>query len=328
MRLLRAGLPEPQPDDDAAPADRAAPRDGAPAGRLAAPAGRCSRSTSTTRSTPAPPTAPASSPARSGSTPGGWSRSCAAIAAPRRAESLALADGEAVGHGREGEPRRSAGRRPACPPHRARPKPARRGLGEPARDGARGRRRGLRPVLHEPDLRPRPGGPEPARGAGRGLRAGRSAGLDPAGRGRDLLRPALGLEGLRRCPPPQGQRDGRAPLGVERRGGAAGRDRRRLLHAGDRDPGEGVLERARTPSASAARDPRLGRLGPRSPAARPRGRPEGRLGHRPPDLRDPPHGPGAAARARSPAPSPTRSTSPPRRPAAASPATAASPTRS
>ena len=36
VRLLRAGLPEPQPDDDAAPADRPAPRDRPPARRLAA----------------------------------------------------------------------------------------------------------------------------------------------------------------------------------------------------------------------------------------------------------------------------------------------------
>ncbi len=35
VRLLRAGLPEPRPDDDAAPADRPAPRDGAPGARLA-----------------------------------------------------------------------------------------------------------------------------------------------------------------------------------------------------------------------------------------------------------------------------------------------------
>ena len=39
VRLLRAGLPQPQPDDDAAPADRAAAGDGAPARRLAGAAG-------------------------------------------------------------------------------------------------------------------------------------------------------------------------------------------------------------------------------------------------------------------------------------------------
>ncbi len=44
--------------------------------------GRCSRSSPTRRSTPAPPTAPASSPARSGSTPASWSRNCALSAIP------------------------------------------------------------------------------------------------------------------------------------------------------------------------------------------------------------------------------------------------------
>ncbi len=39
VRLLRAGLPEPQPDHDAAPADRPAPRDGPPARGLAGAAG-------------------------------------------------------------------------------------------------------------------------------------------------------------------------------------------------------------------------------------------------------------------------------------------------
>ena len=91
VRLLRAGLPEPQPDDDAAPADRPAAGDGAPAEPARRCSGRCSRSTSTTRSRPAPPTAPASSPARSGSTPASWSRSCAASAHGERAERLALA---------------------------------------------------------------------------------------------------------------------------------------------------------------------------------------------------------------------------------------------
>ena len=216
----------------------------------------------------------------------------------RRTETRRIAgaaDGEAVGHGREGEPRPacgSAARWPAAPSaaEPARPRPRRR-----CRDGARGRRRGLRPVLHEPDLRPRPGGREPARGAGRGLRASRPAGLDPARGRRDLLRPALELEGLRRGPPPQGQRAGRAPLGVERRGGAAGRDRRRLLHPGDRDARRGGPRRGERRAARRHRDPRLGRLGPRSPPAQPGGHSHGRLGHRPPDLRDPPHGPGAAA---------------------------------
>ena len=46
VRLLRAGLPEPQPDDDAAPADRAAPRDGAPARGLAGARGAARATTS------------------------------------------------------------------------------------------------------------------------------------------------------------------------------------------------------------------------------------------------------------------------------------------
>ena len=52
------------------------------------------------------------------------------------------------------------------------------------------------------------------------------------------------------------------------------------------------------------------------------------VGRGPPDLRDPPPGPGAAAAGARRVPSPTTSTSRPRRPAAASPATAASPIRS
>ena len=94
------------------------------------------------------------------------------------------------------------------------------------------------------------------------------------------------------------------------------------------DPGEGVLDEENAErlakleildSVAWAHD----RLLPQLEVAA-----QGRLGHRPPDLRDPPHGPRAAPARRSPAPSPTTSTSPPRRPAAASPATAASPTPS
>ena len=50
VRLLRAGLPEPQRDDHAAPADRAAPRAGPPARGLARATRRCCATTSTTRS--------------------------------------------------------------------------------------------------------------------------------------------------------------------------------------------------------------------------------------------------------------------------------------
>ena len=72
VRLLRAGLPSPRRDHHAAPADRAAPRDGAPARGLAGAGRAGARLRRTTGSTPAPPTARASSCARSGSTPGSW----------------------------------------------------------------------------------------------------------------------------------------------------------------------------------------------------------------------------------------------------------------
>ena len=57
------------------------------------------------------------------------------------------------------------------------------------------------------------------------------------------------------------------------------------------DPGRGGPRRGERRAPRRARDPRLGRLGPRPPAALARGQPQGRLGHRPPDLRHPPHGP-------------------------------------
>ncbi len=86
----------------------------------------------------------------------------------------------------------------------------------------------------------------------------------------------------------------RAPLGLERGGGAAGRDRRRLLHPGGGDPGRRGPRRGERGAARGARDRRLGRLGARPPPARARGDPQGRLGHRPPDLRHPAHGPRSA----------------------------------
>ncbi len=94
------------------------------------------------------------------------------------------------------------------------------------------------------------------------------------------------------------------------------------------DPGEGVLSEENAERLGQARDPRLGRLGARPPAAQARG--ERARSARPPSTRPAPPATWAWRRAcaRSPARSPTTSTSPPRRPAAASPATAASPTRS
>ena len=69
VRLLRAGVPQPRPDHDSAPADRDPARDGC-ASRPARPCcARCSSSTNTTPSRPAPATAPAGSRARCRSTP-------------------------------------------------------------------------------------------------------------------------------------------------------------------------------------------------------------------------------------------------------------------
>ena len=185
--------------------------------------------------------------------------------------------GEALGRGRERLARRAAGRRAAGAAERARQGAAgaRRAR---SLDLARGRRGGLRPLLHQPDLRRLPD-PRP----GRGLAARRPAALDSGGLARQLLRAALELERLRRRRRAQVGRAGRAAAPLERGGGAPDRDRRRLLHPVRGGGGRG------------ARGARLRRLGPR-PAAAGAGDPRaGRLGHGPPDLRDPPHGPDAEA---------------------------------
>ena len=179
-----------------------------------------------------------------------------------------------------------APRRAAGAADEARPGAAEGGAGEVAGDPARRRGRRLRSLLHQPHLRRLAGG-----GAGRSLPACRAAGLDPRRRRRQLLRAALELERVRCGPPPKGQRDGRAPLGLERRGGAADRDRRRFLHPRRRRPGCGHPQRGQCRAPRQARDSRLGQLGARSSAGVARGRREGRLGHRPPDLRNSPHGP-------------------------------------
>ena len=166
VRLLRAGLPEPRPDDDAAPADRAAARDGAAAGR----ARRCSeallaRVRVRRRSRPAPPTAPARSPARSASTPASWSRSFARARARRRARSGGRWPPPSAGRRSSGCARGPGWRRAGAARRAARTlTPARaaswcrvaeRAAPAPpaAGDRARGRRRRLFPGLHQPDLR-------------------------------------------------------------------------------------------------------------------------------------------------------------------------------
>ena len=230
VRLLRAGLPEPQPDHDAAPADRPAPRDGAPAGGLAAAAGaargvRVRRARDLRRRRLLPARLPGRDRHRQAGQ--GTAQAEAHASAPKRG----AGGGEALGRGREGLARRPAGRRPAGAPDQARRGPARgrrragralarqRRVRERSRPPARRRRRRLRPLLHQPHLRPaRPG-------ARRWSRSRARAGLPvwiPERRRRQLLRAALELERLRRRPPPQGERDGRAALGA---GAARGRCR-------------------------------------------------------------------------------------------------------
>ena len=83
------------------------------------------------------------------------------------------------------------------------------------------------PVVHQPHLRPArrcARRPDPPRGAGGGLGARRPAAVDPARRGRSLLRHAVELQGL----PRRRRRDG----GPDR-GGAAPLDRRRRAAGGD-----------------------------------------------------------------------------------------------
>ena len=221
VRLLRARLPEPRPDHDAAPADRPAARDGAPAGGLAGarrPARRVrvrrhpdlrgrrhvrARLPARDRHRRAGEEVPRRrSTRRARSGPGSRPRSAGRRSSARRAPgSRARPVSKAL-----------SARRPGGPERRARPRLARRdaaaGAVDPAGDAPRGRGRGLPARVHQPDLRP-----EPARGAGPGLGARRAAALDPRRRRRALLRGPVELEG-----PDRGRRlDGRP----HRRGGQA-----------------------------------------------------------------------------------------------------------
>ena len=344
VRLLRAGLPEPQPDDDAAPADRPAARDGAPAARARRCSGRCSRSTSTTRSRPAPPTAPASSPARSGSTPGSWSRSCAPSAARRAGRTAALAAAkrwEAVERRLAGWRCGSAGRWRGGP-SAGRALPGAAASAESVTLAGQLPAGGRRPPSTSPPAPTASSAADVAectnrisaatRGRGAGRRSRRGPGCR-SGFPRTWPAAAAGCPGARKGSRAAHRHKANEMVerlwALERGGGAAGRGRRRLLHAG-RSP-----TRARACSSEENAE-RLGKLEILDSVAWAHDRllprleidAQGRLGHRPPDLRHPPHGPRAPRCARSPARSPRTSTSPPRRPAAASPATAASPTPS
>ena len=277
--------------------------------------GRCSRSTSTTRSRPAPPTAPACSPARSAidtgtlvkgfrgrsSTPArrapGPARRRGAGTGSRRLARAGLRAGEAVSRVAGEAPLRGASRagraalsdelvpewREEMPPAAAPPCPRRPATAPPPST--------CRPASTGSSAAPGPTGPGPSLPEAMVEVSARAAGpgLDPPGRRRHLLRGALELEGVR------GRARASRPTemverlrALERRGGAAGGDRRHLLRPRAAEPA-GVLARERRAprsSTSSTRSPGRERLLPRL-------EPEtaGRLGHRPPDLLDPPPGP-------------------------------------
>ncbi len=223
----------------------------------------------------------------------------AARRAPRRAGRAAGAGGgEALGRGREGLAGGAAGRRPARAANEARrgrsPAPPRRA----AADRARGRRRRLRPLLHQPDLRRAPAGRARRAGGGAWSRSRAAAPACRSGSRATWRGAAAGCRGARKASPRPTRH--KANEMVERLWEWSGEgelpvviDAASCTHA-IAAPGEGVLERGERRAPGGAGDRRLGRLGARPPAAEARGHRQGRLRHRPPDLRDPPPRPRAA----------------------------------
>ena len=124
--------------------------------------------------------------------------------------------------GGRGRPARPDAPEAARPSRRQRPRCGRAHLGEGAwrSGGSHGdATAGLRRRRRGGALWPRAQlGRQPARGHGRGLASRRPAGLDPAGRRGRLLRHPMELEGLRRRPRRDRQRDRRPALALERRG--------------------------------------------------------------------------------------------------------------
>ena len=177
VRVLRAGLPEPPPDHDAAPADRAAPRDGAPGARARRCSRRCSREYEydALETCAADGTCLLACPvgidtgkfvkalrARQHTRPGARRSRCGSPGAGSRS-SAPPAAGLARRRPRPGRARGAARRQPRRPPRRSAtswspsgranmPRPAPATL--PATTA--GRRRGRLPAgLRQPDLRPR-----------------------------------------------------------------------------------------------------------------------------------------------------------------------------
>ena len=115
-----------------------------------------------------------------------------------------------------------------------------------------GRRRRLRPRLHQPDLRPARAGRRPSLvEALVAVSARRAAGLDPRRRRRQLLRRCPGARRASREAHRHKANEMVERLwALERGGGAAGRDRRRLLHPGRSPSPARACSTRRTPSAS------------------------------------------------------------------------------
>ena len=166
--------------------------------------------------------------------------------------------------------------------------------GEAARDVTRGRRGRLRPLLHQPDLRQL--GVRRRSLQGRWSRS-RAAPACRSGSPTMWRAAAAACRGARRgSATPTATRRTRwsSGSGLERGGRAADRRRRRLLHPRRSPiPARASLTEANAERLGGAGDPRLGRLGARPPAAEAGGPSQGRPRRRPPDLRDPAHGPRA-----------------------------------
>ena len=287
VRLLRAGVPEPRPDDDARASGSSLRREmarqpeGSPVLEALLERVRLRRHRDMRGRRPVQPAR-----ARSGSTPGKLVKGLRARRARRGAERGALSRsrgaGERVERAARGalrdRPRRSATARLArADRHRAQrrlagadPRVGARRCPDPRRalplDRARGGGRRLLPGVREPHLR------QPARaraaalaarGAADRLRARRAAAVDPARRRRAA---AAARRGARRASRTGSARWRAAPpppcSSGPSEGGAAARRGRELLHARPARRGARAARRGAGASAySAVRDPRLDRVG-------------------------------------------------------------------
>ena len=333
---------------DPAPADRPAPRDGAPAAGLAGARGaaravRVRRARDLRRRRHLRARLPARD--RHGQARQGAARPPAHAPAPSSV-ALRLAGRWDVGRARRA--RGPADRRPrrlARGAARGASRAARRALSPSWSPSGRRTCRAPAPAALPPTTRagPRPstcppastassGGRataparalEPPGGAGRGLGARGPAGLDPARRGRPLLRDPVELEGLSRRRPADGQPHGRRALALERTAASC-------RSSSTRAPARSGSPRSRSRCSARRTRERHAKLELLDSVAWARERllpsaerrAQARRGRGPPDLLDPPSRPrrrlGGARRASS----PTRSSSRRPRPAAASRATAA-----